>query len=333
VDKKSNKQLNPEEREELFADNFEEIDPSFTLVELLRVAGRYLERILGKQSVTVGMKAMLLPDGSDRINPDDFEDWEDLLHEVAGTGDGSWPLIDKLNYLAAYAYYGFASPPEDYLPVRSTDELLENLVSEAKELVEQTPLDQWLDEGWRARLVELVVLSENRWELDNGRPIEPAALARFGGVTEARIRNMMARGSSQFTNKEGLIPAHEALAWLSDRETFFDSIWREQPYPRFVPEETLHIKPVFLPVARDGSVFHPGLARKNGFQIGPKGDERFVEAFEEALEQLHRMEIPYWRRPNEKGKPGIVRGIKWERYDLNDLPAFLIGFERGETDD
>lgn len=333
MDKKSNKQLSTEEREELFADNFEEIDPSFTLVELVRAAGRYLERILGKQSVTVGMKTMLLPDGSDRIDLDDFEDWEDLLHEVAGTGDGSWPLIDKLNYLAAYGYYGFASPPEDYLPVRSTEELLENLVSEANELVEQTPLEQWLDDGWRKRLVEFVGLSTNRWSLDNGRPVEPAALAQFGGVTEARIRNMMAGVSSQFTNKDGLIPAHEALAWLADRESFFDSIWREQPYPRDRADQATLMKPVFLPVARDGSGFHPGLARKNGFQIGPKGDERFMETFEEALEELHRMEIPYWRRPNEKGKPGIVRGIKWERYDLSDLPVFLIGFQGGETDE
>jgi hypothetical protein len=333
VDKKSNKQLDTQEREELFADNFEEIDPSFAVVELVGSAGRYLERIFAKSTVTLGMKAMLLPARSEGINPADFDDWEDLLREVVGMGEANWPLLDKLNYLAAYAYYGYAYPPADYLPSRSTEELLADLVSEANELIEQTPLEQWLVEGWRVRLLELVDLSTNRWALDNGRPVEPAALARFGGVTEARVRNMMAGANGQFTNKDGLIPAHEALAWLSDRETFFDSIWREQPYPRDSADQTSLMRPIFLPVARDGSAFHPGLARKNGFQIGPKGDERFVKTFEEALEELHRMEIPYWRRPNEKGKPGIVRGLKWERYDLNALPAFLVAFQGGDIDE
>jgi hypothetical protein len=180
-------------------------------------------------------------------------------------------------------------------------------------------------------MVELVTLARNRWALDNNQPIEPFALAKFGGVTEARIRNMMAGANSQFTNKDGLIPAREALAWLEDRETFFDSIWRAQPNPWHEATKESVMQPVFLPVARDGSVFHPGLARKQGFQVGPKGEERFIEDFGEALSELHRMDIPYWRRPNEKGKPGIVRGIKWERYDLNALPVFLVGFDTADA--
>jgi hypothetical protein len=76
---------------------------------------------------------------------------------------------------------------------------------------------------------------------------------------------------------------------------------------------------VFLPVARDGSTFHPGLHRRSGFTIGVKGEELQIADFHEALAELQRMPLPYWRRPNESGKWGIVTGVRWERLDASDL--------------
>lgn len=66
-----------------------------------------------------------------------------------------------------------------------------------------------------------------------------------------------------------------------------------------------------LPVARDGTCFHPGLIRSGEFAVGEKGDERRYDSFTEALQALRRMSVPRWRRPNEQGNWGIVSGIRW----------------------
>jgi hypothetical protein len=76
---------------------------------------------------------------------------------------------------------------------------------------------------------------------------------------------------------------------------------------------------VFVPVARDDSPLHPELRRGGGFTIGEKGSEKQFSDFNEALEELQRMPVPYWRRPNESGNWGIVDGIRWERLDKSDL--------------
>ncbi|MYZ48346.1 hypothetical protein E4O86_11570 [Rhizobiales bacterium L72] len=74
-----------------------------------------------------------------------------------------------------------------------------------------------------------------------------------------------------------------------------------------------------MPVARDGSAFHPGLRRAGRFTIGEKGTELQVEDFDQALAQLQLMPTPYWRRPNNVGNWGIVSGVRWARLDVSDL--------------
>jgi hypothetical protein len=66
-----------------------------------------------------------------------------------------------------------------------------------------------------------------------------------------------------------------------------------------------------LPVARDGTCFHPGLIRSGEFTVGDKGDERRYDSFTEALQALRQMSVPRWRRPNDQGNWGIVSGIRW----------------------
>lgn len=67
-----------------------------------------------------------------------------------------------------------------------------------------------------------------------------------------------------------------------------------------------------VPVAADGTCFHPGLARRGTFTIGAKGAEIRVAGFEEALARLCRMDTPRWRRPNPAGNWGIVSGCGWK---------------------
>jgi hypothetical protein len=66
-----------------------------------------------------------------------------------------------------------------------------------------------------------------------------------------------------------------------------------------------------LPVARDGTCFHPGLIRSGEFTVGEKGEEQRYDSFTEALQALRQMSVPRWRRPNEQGNWGIVSGIRW----------------------
>jgi hypothetical protein len=197
------------------------------------------------------------------------------------------------------------------------------MVAEAATFLRESPFDLWPMKSRAPQLEQIVLLARNRWALDNGQPIEPAALAVFGGVTEARIRNMMSGDSSKFTNRSGNIPAKEALKWLEDREEFFDSIWQR----RHIVSAPLSGKaldvPLFVPVARDGSVFHPDLERAGSFTVGPKGAETHITDFLAALAELQRMAIPFWRRPNEKDAWGIVRGTHWERHDLETLKRMV----------
>ena len=76
---------------------------------------------------------------------------------------------------------------------------------------------------------------------------------------------------------------------------------------------------VFVPVAADGSSFHPGLARSGKFVIGAKGEEVPHATFEDALGALQRMATPRWRRPNDAGNWGIVSGRDWKRVERRQL--------------
>ena len=79
-----------------------------------------------------------------------------------------------------------------------------------------------------------------------------------------------------------------------------------------------------VPVARDGSWFHPGLKRRQGYQIGPKGKEKYVDDYFDALNQMRKMHAPYWRRPSKTtGVPGIVTATSWRSVSLESLAQAL----------
>ena len=78
---------------------------------------------------------------------------------------------------------------------------------------------------------------------------------------------------------------------------------------------------IFVPVARDGSLFTPDLMRNGTYQIGAKGEEENVSNFFDALARLNSMAVPRWRRPNEKGLWGIVSGVAWQRIEKTGDPV------------
>ncbi|MGY0782528.1 hypothetical protein ACW7BC_32060 [Azospirillum argentinense] len=71
---------------------------------------------------------------------------------------------------------------------------------------------------------------------------------------------MMSGTNRVFTAQDGRIPAVEALAWLATGKEFWTSIWREQPLPQYGNRSRPPLEQaLFVPVARDALVFHPGL--------------------------------------------------------------------------
>jgi hypothetical protein len=321
---KFNSQISLEERVEIFQTYYGNYgDASYTFLELLTRCGDYISMIVGKHQADLGMA--LIVDGITG-NIEDPSTWKKTLELEATYAFEKFPLGMLLFELHAYGHYGITiSTVDDIrfpLPGAATEEekakRIEHLIDVAEEFLAMSPLEQWSIKN--SEFLGFLQLAKNRWALDHGEPVEPKALAVFGGIAESSVRNMMSGANRTFSNLNGCVPANEALAWLGKRASFWNSIWRDDSTPMGNERQGITLgEPVFIPVARDGSVFHPGLKRSGAYTIGKKREEAKYEDFDEALKALHAMPIPYWRRPNDKGIPGIVKGLRWERMDRDQL--------------
>lgn len=319
MDQLKKSQIEAAERATIFHEQYgNDLDAGATLADLVIAAGDYISRIVGPEETDEGMARIVdrvaKLSGKPVATP---SDWRAAVDASRHDCYSEWLIGSRLHDLAAYAIYGIVlDATEDNTEVAQR---IEGLLTEAQTFLDATPLAQW---GLPANtdLSRLVRLASNRWALDNSQPVEPAALAEFGSVSEGRIRNMMSGTKRTFSPEEGRIPAQEALAWLGGRDEFWNSIWREQRMPQYGVKRRAPLdRAVFVPVARDDSTFHPGLQRGSGYTIGEKGEEMQIADFHHALSQLQRMPIPYWRRPNSSGNWGIVAGVRWERLDASDL--------------
>lgn len=306
-----------EERAREFTNRFDnDIDAAMTLVELVRAAGDFLERIVGSAAVDAGMKHIIGP-----LSGGDDTTWREDLDAGESGAFSEWPLGQMLHDLNAYAHYGIDLAAREHETEEQVADRLRQMVETADAFLRACPLDTWLGKERSPQLETTVLLARNRWALDHDRPVEPEALAIFGGVKMSRMRNMLAGKEPELRRENGLVPAHEAHRWLAGRDNFYPSIWRTAR-PTWSEEVCTftYADPIFVPEARDGSVFHPGLARRNGFTIGEKGREYQVPGFEEALLELQKMPVPAWRRPSPgKGGWGIVRGVSWVRMSQDEL--------------
>ena len=309
------------ERAEIFHEQYgNDFDAAAALPEFVVAAGDYVSGIVGESAADAGMAVIVsgLAETAGIIINDPSK-WRAALMDASSNCYSEWKIGPQLHDLAAYAEYGVVLHDS-----QDADELGEHLLSmlrQAKELLAKTPVEQW-GLAPNNELSRLVSIASDRWALDNNEPVEPSALAHFGGISEGRIRNLMSGENRVFPAKDGKIPATEALKWLSGRPAFWNSIWREQSLPLYAHNEpTTPLKQAaFVPVARDGSIFHPGLRRGSSYTIGRKGTEIQINDFHEALRQLQQMPTPYWRRPNESGHWGIVAGVRWDRVDLANGP-------------
>lgn len=310
-------ELSHDERMYLHADWFDhENDPGITLVELVRCAGDFLGSIVGNATADIGMKTVI-----GAMAGGDESSWRQDIEENESGAFSDWPMGQLLHDLSAYAHFGIWLGAEGHHKEAEIVEQLERMIGDVSSFLNKCPLETWLGEGRSPQLEDTVLLAQNRWEMDHDRSVDPEALAIFGGVKISRMRNMLSGKKPELTRVDGRIPATQARQWLDGRDSYYPSIWKTgRPSSDISHHAHEFSAPIFVPEARDGSLFHPGLERRGGFTVGVKGEEKQVADFDTALLELQKMPTPSWRRPGERGSSwGIVRGVTWTRASNEEL--------------
>lgn len=307
-----------------------ENDPGVTLAHLVRAAGDFLSEIVGPENADPAMRTAI---GALGAGEDLDASWRDLLEDNEHHAFSEWPMGRLLHDLSAYAQYGIDLNAEPGERVEEIETRIAARVAAAERFLARCPLDAWLGADRAHQLERTVAMARCRFALDRGEPVDPVDLAELGNLSHSRMRSLISGKNPELKREDGRIPAAIALPWLERREGFLGSIWRTQvsemaeaTHP--VAEENADVlsDPLFVPRAKDGSIFHPGLRTAKGFQIGPKGQERIVNGFREALAALQAMPTPYWRRPSAtSGTPGIVRGEEWVRKSADEFDVRIHG--------
>ncbi|WP_222128173.1 hypothetical protein [Roseomonas gilardii] len=162
-----------------------------------------------------------------------------------------------------------------------------------------------------------------RWKLDSEESLSSEEIALLGRVDERSVLNAMSSGSLP-RHEDGMCAASDVHRWLlaARPRKFRRSRWLDLNDDMMTWEEDTPISGtiLYLPVDADGEPFKPEYGRRTrsgaiGWRIGEKGREIVKHDFFEALDALKEMHPPRWRRPNEAGNWGIVRGEpQWKAY-------------------
>ena len=293
-------------------------------------------------------------------NPPDT-DWRRTWSDIDGAADTCSPaFLDELHDLNAFANFGVIPVWNFAGKACLKSEAGADLAKRLKAATEDVPayiegicsridrLEALLprQETGHAMIAETIQTRDQaraRLALDQDRPITLHALALLSGVTPKRIQNAIYAKTDEapLVGKNGLIAPEACESWLNARD-FHWSIWKQvsalapldADWGRQTALEAAEVSDevedfLFVPVANDGTYFHPGLYRggevreregKAGYSIGPKGSEQIIEDFDEALSALSKMTTPRWRRPNSESQIwGIVTGQTWKRVRRVDL--------------
>ncbi|MDO6838936.1 hypothetical protein Q4602_05620 [Paraglaciecola chathamensis] len=148
--------------------------------------------------------------------------------------------------------------------------------------------------------------------------IELRELAAIADMSVQSIRNDISKNGAKLTlrSSEGkhYVSIKEAKEWLKQRNSF-------KPTINFIELDKIQQRDStrYVPVAKDGSTFSHNCKMTRGYQIGEKGNERYIEVFSDALNELLIMPQAKWRRPNEKGNFGIVSAAEWKFVPENEV--------------
>lgn len=299
-----------------------EADPDYWdyRTEILNLLVQNLESIetmVGEEFAAEPFRQLIIEGAGGNISPSGS--WKELL-EQAWLADTRWPIVETFSSAALYGIYGVI--PSD-IPKSERTSWVNRLVKDVASFVQLADLPGRPLTNPMSRIASI---AQSRHALDNGQgEVDLTSLSILGGVSEGRLRNLMSGEAAVLERgPNGGIVATSALAWLLKRKDYMQSIWMYDDTPSNSAEtdnrETKVIAPdrvLFVPVAKDGSIFHPDLKRSGKYQIGAKGEEQHFEKFEEALAALNIMTTPRWRRPNASGQWGIVSGVAWQRIERN----------------
>lgn len=156
-------------------------------------------------------------------------------------------------------------------------------------------------------------------------------LSLLGRMTVQGVKNELRKPNSPSTNYENTtenidsqdsdlkipnlvtIEVSQAYKWLKGRRGFIDTYFIK-------PEQNDQEDTYLVPQAKDGSLFSPECKLLKGFKIGKKGEEVYVDDFEQALKLLQAMPKAYWRRPSPtSGISGIVSSTTWVHKTSEEL--------------
>ncbi len=284
------------------------------LAMMLEQALEHIEGLFGAETAAAPLR-QLVQVVADQSYPS-AKTWRDVMEDTLAAGT-CLPIAQRLHDGLLYGLYGLTA--ED-VPPEKRESWVSGLVDEINAFASRS--DVVALGGGDNAILNIAGLVRSRYALDTGvGEVDTHSMAILGDITEGRVRNLMSGESSPLERGTGGgIVALSALSWLMKKKGFLRSIWRDAgtdleagsdastpaPDPRRV---------IFVPVARDGSMFTPDLKRNGTYQIGAKGEEENLASFEEALARLNAMPVPRWRRPNEKAIWGIVSGVSWQRVE------------------
>jgi len=292
--------------EEVFEDGLlKAIDKTYELMSIF----------FGEDVATEGYETMVraaLP------GEDHSRGWQYCLEDAASGLYSELPVGEVFHGIYAYGYYGISLTTSRTPEQR--EEVLSRQIEIARRLLALLPLEAWDLEA--EGLVTIARRAIARWKLDTGEPVTAEELALLVGKALQTIKNKLAGEYAEIVGSHQRIEATEALAWLSRQKDFRMSIWREQDDTAYFDREEPALEDVrFVPVAKDGTCFHPGLRKDGAFIVDEEGREQSVSDYGEALKILQKMLVPEWRRPGEGGRWMRVRGVDWRRMTMEELEA------------
>jgi hypothetical protein len=298
-----------------FGEVYEDFEAEDVRDLILRAGERLAALCLDENAVDAAMKclhrALGLPDF-----PTDYDgdrSWRTLWKETSTVDD--LPLAQRLTSLNAYAYFGL-SPTHDGQPCKIED--VKSLIEAVRAAVDANSVDR----SMTAAIDQTLLAAQGRFALDEGKGVAPDQLAALVRIGQKSLRNALAPSSgSGLELKDGAVTDASALKWLSARGDFKTSIWRDVPTNAPEPAGAIEGEILWVPFASDNTEFHPVTClRGASYPIGPKGSERTVSDYRQALDQLARMRpAPYWRRPNTVGNWGIVTAVGFRPRTANEL--------------
>jgi hypothetical protein len=269
----------------------------------------HIEGLVGEGAAAAPLRQLVRPVDYNHPNA---ETWREVLEDGFSAGIG-WPISKRLDDALLYGMFGVT--PENILPADRAN-WIEALVAEVSAFASRSDVRATANQG--NAIIRIANIAASRHALDTGHgEVDVLSLSIFGSISEGRVRNLLSDGTLE-RGPEGGAVALSALTWLQKRSGFLNSIWAEDEPVIDNSDTSAPIDPtkmIFVPVARDGSIFNPDVARSGTYQIGAKGEEQNFKSFAEALTALNAMPVPRWRRPNDKGHWGIVSGVTWQRIE------------------